>query len=267
LPSNHNSDILKRVISMARFARKKSKTGIYHIMLRGIDRRDIFLEDEDRKKFLYYLLRAREVAGFELYGYCLMNNHAHILMKESEELGQSIKRITVGYAQWHNNKYGRTGHLFQNRYKSEAVEDEKYLIGVARYIHQNPVKAKIVRKAEDYKWSSYKDYITSYDGKTTKIDTELIMSYFIAQDSFEDYMNKANEDKFLEYEVKIRYTDKDLKRTISDIIDIKSIGKLSKNERDEVICNIYQVTGASIRQLSKTMDLGRGIIEKAVKKR
>ncbi|MDD4569125.1 MAG: hypothetical protein PHE70_03230, partial [Tepidanaerobacteraceae bacterium] len=61
-----------------------------------------------------------------------------ILMKENEELGQSNKRITVGYAQWHKNKYGRTGHLFQNRYKSEAVEDEKYLIGVARYIHQNP---------------------------------------------------------------------------------------------------------------------------------
>ncbi|MDD4570397.1 MAG: transposase, partial [Tepidanaerobacteraceae bacterium] len=69
-------------------------------MLRGIDRRDIFLEDEDRKKFLYYLLRAKKIDGFELYGYCLMNNHAHILMKENEELGQSIKRITVGYAQW-----------------------------------------------------------------------------------------------------------------------------------------------------------------------
>ena len=69
--------------------------------------------------------------------------------------------------------------------KGETVEDEKYLIVVTRYIHQNPAKAKIVTKAEDYKWSSYKDYIASYNGKTTKIDTELIMSYFIAQDSFE----------------------------------------------------------------------------------
>lgn len=251
---------------MARSVRKKSKTGIYHIMLRGIDRRYIFLEDEDREKFLYYLFRAKEVGGFELYGYCLMDNHAHILMKEGEELGKSVKRITVGYVQWHNDKYGRIGHLFQNRYKSETVEDEKYLIGVARYIHQNPVKAEIVTKAEDYKWSSYKDYITCYNGKTTKIDTELMMSYFTTQDSFKDYMNKPNEDKFLEYEVKRRYTDKDLKRIISGIIDIKSISKQPKKERDKVIYNIYQKTGASIRQLSRVLDIGRGIIEKAVKR-
>jgi len=251
---------------VARSVRKKSKTGIYHIMLRGIDRRHIFLEDEDREKFLYYLFRAKEIGGFELYGYCLMDNHAHILMKESEELGQSVKRITVGYVQWHNYKYARTGHLFQNRYKSETVEDEKYLIGVARYIHQNPVKAKIVRNAADYKWSSYKDYITCYNGKTIKIDTELMMSYFTTQDSFEDYMNKPNEDKFLEYEVKKKHTDRELKRIISGIIDIESIAKLPKKERDKVINNIYQTTEVSIRQLSRVIDIGRGIVEKAVKR-
>lgn len=197
---------------MARFARKKSKTGIYHIMLRGIDRRDIFLEDDDREKFLYYVFRARELGEFKLYGYCLMDNHVHILMKEGEELSKSVKRITVGYVQWHNNKYGRIGHLFQNRYKSETVEDEKYLIGVSRYIHQNPVKAKIVTKAENYRWSSYKDYIARYNDKATKIDTELIMSYFTTQDSFEDYMNKPNEDKFLEYELREDIQTKILKK-------------------------------------------------------
>ena len=79
-------------------------------------------------------------------------------------------------------------------------------------------------------------------------------------------MNKPNEDKFLEYEVKKRYTDEDLKRVISGIIDIKSIAKLPKKERDKVICNVYQKTGASIRQLSRAIDIGRGIIEKAVKR-
>jgi len=250
---------------MARSARAKSKTGIYHIMLRGIDRRDIFLDDGDREKFLYYLFRAKEITGFKLYAYCLMDNHVHILMKENEELGQSVKRITVGYAQWHNNKYGRTGHLFQNRYKSETIENEKYFVAAARYIHQNPLKANIVKRVADYKWSSYKDYINCYNGQTTKIDPGLIMSYFTTQDSFEDFMNKANDDKFLEYEVKKKYTDKDLKRKINHIVDTKSIAKLPKKERDKVICNIYKITGASIRQLSRVMDIGRGIIENAVK--
>ena len=128
---------------MSRVSRKKSKTGIYHIMLRGIDKRNIFLDNEDRKKFIEKLKIARETAGFRLHGYCLMDNHVHLLIEENEEIGTSIKRITVGYVQWHNNKHERTGHLFQNRYLSEPVETDAYLLTVLRYIHQNPVKAKI----------------------------------------------------------------------------------------------------------------------------
>jgi len=131
---------------MPRQARKKSATGIYHIMLRGIDGRNIFLDDEDRSKFIEKLLSAKQNANFKLYGYCLMDNHVHLLIEENEEIGTSVKRITVGYVQWHNNKYGRTGHLFQNRYNSEVVETESYLVTVLRYIHQNPVKANIVKE-------------------------------------------------------------------------------------------------------------------------
>ena len=106
---------------MPRYARKRSSTGIYHVMLKGIDGRDIFLDDEDKEKFIENMLKARDKGNFELYAYCLMDNHLHILIKESEGIGTSIKRIAVGYVQWHNNKYGRIGHLFQNRYLSEPV--------------------------------------------------------------------------------------------------------------------------------------------------
>src|SRR5665647_2361828 len=88
---------------MSRVSRKKSKTGIYHIMLRGIDKRNIFLDNEDRRKFIEKLKIARETAGFRLHGYCLMDNHVHLLIEVNEEIGTSIKRITVGYVQWHNN--------------------------------------------------------------------------------------------------------------------------------------------------------------------
>ncbi|MDF2548906.1 MAG: transposase [Anaerosolibacter sp.] len=100
---------------MARIARVRSKTGIYHIMLRGIDKRNTFLDDEDRMKFIEKLLKAERTAGFKLYGYCLMNNHVHLLIGEQEEIGISIEYITVGCVQWHNNKHEKTGYLFQSR--------------------------------------------------------------------------------------------------------------------------------------------------------
>lgn len=128
-------------------------------MLRGIDKRDIFIDAEDNVKFLQKLLKAKGTVSFKLFGYCLMDNHVHLLIKESEDIGTSIKRITVGYVQWHNRRHERTGHLCQNRYMSEAVEDESYLINVLRYIHQNPVKAGLSKNVEEYKWSSYNEYI------------------------------------------------------------------------------------------------------------
>ncbi|MFZ5946269.1 MAG: transposase [Bacillota bacterium] len=87
-------------------------------MLKGIDDRNIFLDNEDKLVFLEKLFKVRETVNFMLYGYCLMDNHVHLVLKEAEDIGTSIKRITVGYVHWHNNKYGRKGHLFQNRYLS-----------------------------------------------------------------------------------------------------------------------------------------------------
>ena len=126
---------------MPRVAREKSKTGIYHIILRAVNRQIIFEEDEDAIKFLETLERYKETSGYEIYAYCLMGNHVHILLKEGkEDLGVTMRRIGASYVYWYNWKYERVGHLFQDRYKSEVVETEKYLLAVLRYIHQNPLK-------------------------------------------------------------------------------------------------------------------------------
>lgn len=85
---------------MPRQARVKSETGIYHVMLKGIDNRDIFLDEFDRSKFIEQIIRAKEKGLFALLAYCLMDNHVHLLIKENEEIGKSIKRITVGYVIW-----------------------------------------------------------------------------------------------------------------------------------------------------------------------
>ena len=145
---------------MPRTARKISKTGIYHLVLRGINRQTIFEEDEDAIKFLDTLQRYQKECDFEIYAYCLMGNHIHLLVKEGKEkIGQTMKRIGVSYVYWYNYKYDRSGHLFQGRYKSEVVEDDSYLLVVFRYIHQNHLKAKMVKDIEDYQWSSYHEYM------------------------------------------------------------------------------------------------------------
>lgn len=144
----------------------QSKTGIYHIILRGINRQTIFEDDdEDAIKFLQTLKDYESKSGYEIYAYCLMGNHIHILIKEGQEkLGTAIKRIGVSYVYWYNSKYDRTGHLFQGRYKSEVVENDKYLLTVLRYIHQNPLKAGITKDIEEYKWSSYNEYVNNKQG-------------------------------------------------------------------------------------------------------
>ena len=136
---------------MPRTARKKSKTGIYHIMLRGINRQRIFEDDEDYRRFLNSLKEFKDKCGYEIYGFCLMSNHIHLLIKEgNEDLGIVFRRIGASYVYWYNWKYNRCGHLFQDRYKSETVENDVNLLSVLRYIHQNPVKAGIEKDLKNY---------------------------------------------------------------------------------------------------------------------
>ena len=250
---------------MAREPRKRSKSGIYHVMLRGIDRNNIFLDKEDMERFLQILIKVKATSVFELYGYCLMDNHVHLLIKEQEEIGKSIKRLTVSYVQWYNNKYARSGHLFQNRYRSEPVESESSLLAVLRYIHQNPLKAKMVKELEEYQWSSFHDYLQSYKGENTDVSVELITSLLTTKDSFIVYMNEIVDKEFIDYEDNRKFTDRELIQIIGKITYLESIIKLPKNERDKVINKIYTTSGVSIRQLSRVIGLSRNIVEKAVK--
>ena len=141
---------------MPRGARKTSSTDIYHVMLRGINRQDIFEEDEDKKIFLWIIRECIKVSGCDIYAYCLMSNHVHILIRtKTESIGVIMKRIGTRYVLYFNEKYGRVGHLFQDRFKSEPIETDEYFLTVLRYIHQNPLKANMCKKLEDYAYSSY----------------------------------------------------------------------------------------------------------------
>ena len=164
---------------MPRTARERSRSGIYHIMLRGINKQNIFEEPEDYKKLTDLLAQCIEIDGITVYGYCLMSNHIHLLLKQGAgPLETAMKRLASKYAVWFNVKYQRGGHLFQDRFKSEAVEDPPYFLTVLRYIHYNPVKAGDVKAPEDYPYSSCACY---FGGAAGFIDTETAYSYMPAE--------------------------------------------------------------------------------------
>ena len=252
---------------MARYARKKSGSGIYHIMLRGINRQNIFEDDQDRQRLIETIKHYKTVSKYELYGYCLMSNHVHLLLGEKEEpLSNAIKRICGSYVYWYNWKYGRCGHLFQERYKSETVGDDGYFITVLRYIHQNPVKAGMSGNIEDFTWSSYQEYI----GKSVMIDITFAMDILSndrkrAVELFVKYMNEPNQDKCLDDEEKIRTTDNEVRAYFIELglLNISDLQHKGKNERDEILRAAKAMNGVAVRQLSRITGISKSVIDRA----
>ncbi len=145
---------------MARQARKKSESGYYHIMVRGNNKERVFEKAQDKEKVIEILQKIKDENAIIIYAYCLMDNHIHIVLKDKKnEIGMTMRRFGVFYSRYYNKENKRVGHVFQERYKSEAIEDESYLMAVIRYVHKNPVKAKIVKQLDEYVWSSYSEYI------------------------------------------------------------------------------------------------------------
>jgi len=134
--------VILGVIRVARKQREKSESGIYHAMLRGINRQIIFEDDEDREMFTGTANASRGENNYRVYAYCLMDNYVHLLLHERDDsVSTAGKRIASRYVYWFNKKHDRNGHLFQGRFKSEVVEDDRYFLTVLRYIHQNPLMA------------------------------------------------------------------------------------------------------------------------------
>lgn len=255
---------------MPRSARVKSPSNIYHVMLRGINRQQLFFDEEDYRYFIRLLDRFKMPCGYTLHAYCLMGNHVHLLIQEgnqegADSIGEVFKRIGGSFVYWYNLKYERVGHLFQDRFKSEPVNDEQYFLTAFRYILQNPVKAGYCEYAEQYPYSSAAEYLHSKRGIT---DTEYARS--LIDPSFMcEYIHQRNDDECLEINdhPAIRRTDSAAKELILKTFGTYSpvVGKAKERQvfnRD--ICNLID-SGVSIRQLSRLTGIPKKVIEEARK--
>ncbi len=145
---------------MARPLRIAFAGAFYHVTARGNERKAVFKSNQDRQKFLEYLEIAAQRYSAVIHAYCLMDNHYHLLLETpSGNLPRIMRHINGAYTTYFNFKRARAGHLFQGRYKAILVEKDEYAKALSRYIHLNPVRAKLVETPEKYQWSSYNFYI------------------------------------------------------------------------------------------------------------
>lgn len=133
---------------------------VYHIWSRGNDRRDVFLDDADRRQYLNLLCGVICIFRLKIYAYALMSNHIHLFLRTLlPNISEVMYRLNIDYSVYFNKRHGKTGHLFENRFKSKLVQDSSYFLCLVRYIHMNPVKAGIVGSPEKYEWSSHRAYL------------------------------------------------------------------------------------------------------------
>jgi REP element-mobilizing transposase RayT len=142
---------------MSRPLRLDHAGALWHVTSRGNERREVFVDDEDRREFLRLLGRSVELFGWKLYAWVLMGNHFHLLVGTPEAtLSRGMRQLNGDFAQHFNRRHGRDGHVFQGRFKAILVQRETHLLEVARYLVLNPVRAGMVESPVDWPWSSFR---------------------------------------------------------------------------------------------------------------
>lgn len=250
---------------MPRGLRRKSTSGIYHVMIRGINKQIIFEEDADRSRFLATLNRFKSISNYTIYGYCLMDNHVHLLVRESEEesLSKAIQRISSSFVRWYNDKHERTRHLFQGRFRSEVILDERAFLSVLRYIHQNPLKAGITSNVFTSKWTSMSEYLYGSSLVSTELAFQLFSSdQHTAYHLFNEYMQEFNFRQYCSSCFIESITDADCIQLLHEmgITHISAFQSLEKQDRNEIITKLKETYCIPGRQISRITGIPKSTI-------
>ena len=262
---------------MARTLRTKSETGINHVMMRGVNHQIIFEQSSDYSRFQELLgqfanpkdeQNLPQPPRCSFYAYCLMPNHVHLLIKEeSEDLSSVVKRISAAYALYFNKKHERCGHLFQDRFKSEPVNDAAYFFTLLRYIHQNPLAAGLSKDVISYRWSSWREYESRQTVCESICKTQHVLKR-MTLDELRELVNEplAKNIRILDYDKSNCFaSDDEVREYLLDTYGLKTpadIQLLSKDRREEILRSAKDF-GASIRQLERMTGVGFSIIRRA----
>jgi len=256
---------------MPRQARQESGTGYYHVMLRGINREYIFKDEEQKEYYLELLKEQQESEQIAIVAWCLMDNHVHIVIKaELEAMSKAIKVIGIKYVAYYNKLNRRIGSVFADRYKSENIENEKYLLAVLRYVHKNPVKAKLVSDIEAYKWSSYNEFLAEshYIDLAQK---NFVLNYFSNnKDSFVNFHQQEDCNYYLDLKEDIEKQKiekcRDSIRKLFEEHHIETVAQLYSNKIlfGEISNLLVNELGISLRQAADLLETKHTVVYRAI---
>lgn len=250
---------------MSRVPRNYYSANFFHVIVQGIKKEYIFCEEKYIKKYIDNLFKYKSRYNITIIAYCIMNNHAHLLLYCNDILNISgfMKSVNTSYALFYNKLQNRVGYVFRDRFVSEPINTKRYLLNCIAYIHNNPVKANIVSNLNDYLYSSYKDYINK-----TGIATEEVIK--LVFDTSEDYIDtyieihkckkifKDLEKDYIDYELVIKKFIKKNNKSIEEILQNRGLLK-------ELTQCLEEEAGLSIRKISEILNINRSRLRRLLK--
>ena len=252
---------------MPRYARIKTSTKVYHVINRGINKQDIFLDKQDVLKYIKEIKNTKEKYKYEIYAYALMSDHVHfVIFDGNETMSTAIQSLNIRYTLYFNKKYERTGHLFENRFKSYVINNQEYLKNVVRYIHKNPENAGL----KPYLWTSYYEYVN----KPELINSKEVLNCFgynnEALNNFIEFHNNYNKnwDYYKNYELISKMTDEEAINIIKETLEEKNLLKIqnyNKKEKYKIIKQILKIEAITKEQISRIVGISTRTIRKIEK--
>ncbi|TCK90554.1 REP element-mobilizing transposase RayT [Natranaerovirga hydrolytica] len=253
---------------MSRTARQESRSGYYHVILRGNNKSWITQKDVYKTKLIELLKQQEnEECLIQLLAWCIMDNHVHIVLKSSiNDMSLAMKKINTKFAMYYNKKENMIGHVFQDRFKSEPIDTDEYLIEVIRYVHNNPVKAKIVKKPQEYKWSTYNAYIKQ---KFITHQMQFVLNYFNNNiQRFEAFHLKTSDKEYLEIKEDVeKYRLEKAEVIIEKYLRDNNANTLLELKKDTdkehfLITELLKKSGLSLRKISSLTGISYAKVQK-----
>ncbi len=241
---------------MSRAWRIEYEGALYHLLSRGNEGNDIFVDERDRDRFLDTIEEMSQRFEIDVFAYVLMSNHYHLMIRTRRaNLKKAMHWFGTTYTQRFNRRHLRSGHLFQGRYKSIVVQNEAYLLQLSYYFHRNPLRAGLVKRLADYRWSSYKVY--AYDRKSpTWLSTDLILSQF-----------EGEQDRYKSYRVKVQKYAREESRLFEDLRHGLIVGskQFAEKIRNKYLPSRLDAAMPQQSRLAATVEL-QSLLVKAEKK-
>lgn len=241
---------------MSRISRNHLKSNFFHVIVQGINKEYIFEEETQKKVYLKCLFEKSENYDINIISFCIMDNHAHILLHTNniEDMSRFMKQINEKYALFYNREKNRVGYVFRNRYKSEPIYEERYLYQCIAYIHRNPVKAGITKLMDEYQFASTMQY--SLNKVKELYDYNLLI-----------YSDKENSDEYNFIDIKEQIDETEIEKIIDHIIlsnmkkfQIREITKQDRGIIESIIIEIREKTGASMEIISKKLKISKSSV-------